>query len=627
MTTSRRLAELLIRTTAVAVVFMSATAWGYYYIFSRFSWYDDEGYVMLSVRLFSEGRALYDDVYSQYGPFYYATRLALLSALQVPVSHDLTRLVTLATWVAVSALLAFSVFRMSRSLVAATAGYLILFHHLRPLAHEPGHPQEVGLLLLAAIVALSAWWNEPARAGRLMAGVGALVAALVLTKINVGAYGLIAVATWAVTFAPTSARSSVMALAAVVAFALPWWVMRDHIGAWSGCAALISLGSVAVVVASYDVSSERPIGIAPKRRLLLGGLAATAATCVVVLARGTSPTGLVDGVVLQPLRFARIVFTEIHIANQAVAAAAVSLAVALLYVCIHPKTDEQPTPRGWMFWWLKLAGGLLGVSLAVISRHTLFAVGPALLWLVLVRPFGRPWQYGQWMPRVMLVCLASLQTLQVYPMAESQVAWATFLMIPAMGLVVVDAIAGLSATRAGRTIREGLPAGSILGTAGLVAIVILYQANTNALAARQRYLASSALSLPGSSRVRLPAAEVDRYQWLVDQVQARCATVITLPGLNSLFFWSDLEPPTGLNTTAWPVLLGQQQQQRIVDAVQAREQVCVVEYPQGIRTFGRAEEINQLPLMRFVRDTFDVVAERDGYRLMLRREAAKPGQP
>ncbi len=627
MTTWRRRTEHVVRTSAVALALIAATAWGYYYIFSRFSWYDDEGYVMLSVRLFSEGRALYDDVYSQYGPFYYATRLGLLSVLQVPVSHDVTRLVTLATWIATSALLAFSVLRMSRSLVAATASYLILFDHLRPVAHEPGHPQELGLLLIAAIVALSAWWNDPARARRLMAAVGALVAGLTLTKVNVGAYALLAVATWAITFAPTSVRSTVMALAALVSFTLPWWVMRDHIGPWSGCAALVSLSSLAVVVACQGIACERPIGMAPTRRLLLGGIAATAATCVIVLARGTSPTGLVDGVLLQPLRFARIVFTEIHIANQAVAAAAVSFVLALLYLRLHPNNHEQPTPRDWMFWWLKLAGGVIGVSLAISSRHTLFAVGPALLWLVLVRPFGGPWQYGQWMPRVMLVCLASFQTLQVYPMAESQVAWATFLLIPAMGLCVVDAITGLSATRAGRTIREGLPARSVLGTVSLVAVVLAYYAHTSPLAARQRYLTSSALSLPGSSRIRLSVAEVDRYQWLVDQVQNHCRTVITLPGLNSLFFWTDLEPPTGLNTTAWPVLLGRQQQQRIVDAVRTREQVCVLAYPQGIRTFGRAEEISQLPLMRFVRDTFYVVAEREGYRLMQRRQFDESRRP
>jgi hypothetical protein len=270
---------------------------------------------------------------------------------------------------------------------------------------------------------------------------------------------------------------------------------------------------------------------------------------------------------------------------------------------------------------------LVGVSLAISSRHTLFAVGPALLWLVLIRPFGKPWEYGQWMPRVMLVCLASLQTLQVYPMAESQVAWATFLMIPALGLCFVDAIGGLSATRVGRTVREGFPAGSVLGTVSLVGLVVVYQAQTHTLAARERYLALPALSLPGSSRIRLPSDEVERYQWLVQQVQARCATVITLPGLNSLFFWTTLEPPTGLNTTAWPVLLGREQQQRIVDAVQPREHVCVVEYPQGIRTFGRDEEIRQLPLVRFIRDTFDVVIDRDGYRLMVRTQPAKSARP
>jgi hypothetical protein len=193
-------------------------------------------------------------------------------------------------------------------------------------------------------------------------------------------------------------------------------------------------------------------------------------------------------------------------------------------------------------------------------------------------------------------------------------------MIPAMGLCIVDAITMLSVTRAGRTLREDLPAGSLLGTVGVAATVLLYVANLDPSAMRQRYLASAPLSLPGSSRIRLSRAEVDRYQWLVEQVQKRCATVITLPGLNSLFFWATLEPPTGLNTTAWPVLLGREQQQRIVDAVRPRDKVCLIEYPAGIRTFGRDEIVNQQPLMRFVRDEFQLLDERDGYRVHTRRQ-------
>src|SRR5262245_39746252 len=59
--------------------------------FTFFAEYDDEGYVLISLKLFREGRALYNAVYSQYGPFYYEFMDALLSVLHLNVSHDVGR--------------------------------------------------------------------------------------------------------------------------------------------------------------------------------------------------------------------------------------------------------------------------------------------------------------------------------------------------------------------------------------------------------------------------------------------------------------------------------------------------------------------------------------------------------
>ena len=44
----------------------------YEQVFSHLNTPDDEGYVTLTLRSFVDGNALYDDVYSQYGPGFYA---------------------------------------------------------------------------------------------------------------------------------------------------------------------------------------------------------------------------------------------------------------------------------------------------------------------------------------------------------------------------------------------------------------------------------------------------------------------------------------------------------------------------------------------------------------------------
>src|SRR2546422_929678 len=66
-------------------------------MFSTFMLYDDEGYVLLTLKNFIAHGRLYRDVYSQYGPFPY-TLYAALHALGLPLTHLAGRLVTLAAW-------------------------------------------------------------------------------------------------------------------------------------------------------------------------------------------------------------------------------------------------------------------------------------------------------------------------------------------------------------------------------------------------------------------------------------------------------------------------------------------------------------------------------------------------
>ena len=59
--------------------------------------YDDEGYVQYSLRTFSEIGGLYENVYSQYGPFYYLWNW-LLQAAGLEITHITARFLTLGYW-------------------------------------------------------------------------------------------------------------------------------------------------------------------------------------------------------------------------------------------------------------------------------------------------------------------------------------------------------------------------------------------------------------------------------------------------------------------------------------------------------------------------------------------------
>ena len=47
---------------------------GFQQVFSTHADYDDEGYVMLSLVSYMNGGSLYDETYTQYGPFYFSAQ-------------------------------------------------------------------------------------------------------------------------------------------------------------------------------------------------------------------------------------------------------------------------------------------------------------------------------------------------------------------------------------------------------------------------------------------------------------------------------------------------------------------------------------------------------------------------
>ena len=47
-------------------------------------------------------------------------------------------------------------------------------------------------------------------------------------------------------------------------------------------------------------------------------------------------------------------------------------------------------------------------------------------------------------------------------------------------------------------------------------------------------------------------------------------------GHNSLYLWSELQPPTGWNTTLWQDLLSDEQQHRVIRELKRHRRICIV---------------------------------------------------
>ena len=102
-------------------------------LFSTFMIYDDEGYVLFSLKNFAESGGLYERVYSQYGPFFFVFNQALhFAGLQFTNTDG--RLLTFACWLGAAGLCAALVWRSTRSHAATT--FTLGAFAARPLERE-----------------------------------------------------------------------------------------------------------------------------------------------------------------------------------------------------------------------------------------------------------------------------------------------------------------------------------------------------------------------------------------------------------------------------------------------------------------------------------------------------------
>src|ERR1700693_3622195 len=149
-----RMAIIAASAASFAVVSGAAAYLGYLAMFTGFFSYDDEGVLLLTLRTFISGRALYDQIAIQYGPFYFET-MGALGALGVPFDHDSGRFITLGVWLAIALLAGIAVFVFTRNLALGLSTHLITFATAATLTNEPMHPGGLVMLLTIGIAAVA----------------------------------------------------------------------------------------------------------------------------------------------------------------------------------------------------------------------------------------------------------------------------------------------------------------------------------------------------------------------------------------------------------------------------------------------------------------------------------------
>jgi hypothetical protein len=591
---------------------------------------DDDGYLLMSLRKFDAGGSLYTDVYSQYGPGVFVLLGSVLRAIGVALTNDGARAVNLALWLGSTLLIGLALLRLTRSFWASAAGLLVGFLLLKVDANEPLHPGATIAFLLIAIVAAAAFLL-PARPRAALATIGALAAALVSLKVNVGLLVLASIAFACVLTVPALRPHLWLRVVAVeVAVAIPFVLVNEHLGTPQELrfAVIVAIGVLAVGITSFRLPAASP----PSGRDLWTLVAATIAVLLVValvpLLAGTSLHDLIQGWVVRPAKTPGIQWISVLVNPRALvlggAGLAAAVAVALLW--------GRGLARGALAQLLLGAGRILvGVAIWVALSGPVFHftinltqgmfVGAPFLWVAMLDPKGPSPRTS--FVRALVPALAALQFLHAYPVPGSQLTWGSVLLVIVGGICVADGCGQLARVGAGwRPKFVAWPALAAVPVIAFVAWFCLKPLRTEARQVRAAYSSGVSLDLPGARDLRLNEPLALQLEGLVAGLRQSCDTFLTLPGMNSLNILSGEEPPVEV-AGPWPFFLEAPEQQKIVDEVRDIPRFCVVYKPDLLEFWAGSSgnEVPKRPLVTYIEKEFVVKRNYSGYYLMVPRSS------
>ena len=218
--------------------------------------------------------------------------------------------------------------------------------------------------------------------------------------------------------------------------------------------------------------------------------------------------------------------------------------------------------------------------------------------------------------RLYLVAVLVTQPLIAYPVAGTQLGPATVLVSVAAALSLADALRAVP-----EVVHHSFCGKHAFSAAGLIgAIVLLFLFCREAIDGRRKYASFAPLDLPGACRVRLKAEDVQTYQGVVNYLASpHIESFLTIPGMNSLYFWAGKEPPTQLNASDWLALLDPRQQERVWEAAQKIHGLVVVRNRGAVHTWMRSASINQVPFVKHIDQDFQVEVTIGGFEILIRR--------
>jgi hypothetical protein len=620
-----RLAVGVICFTALTVV---GVAIAHPTMFAGFHNYDDEGYMLTALKSFVNHGHLYDRVFTQYGPFFYEFWGGIFSLFGIDVTHDSGRTVTMIVWVLSSLVFGLGTWRITRSIFLGLGVQALTFTSIGVLNNEPMHPIGLIALTLAAMVVIASFVGE-GDSPYPLALLGAAVAALVLTKINVGAFAAISVAmASAVSYQFLWGRRWPRILIEAIFVLTPILLLASkfHEGWVKHLAIHVAAAALAVVIA---LRATRPAERKSfELRWLIGGFfVLVVVSCLAIVGSGTSIHGLIEGTISQPLHQSDAFTIPLLLAHRVYAFDIVGLGAACAY-WYGARRGGEPS-QAWLAAWslfaivvgvtmaLSVAGAALPFDSRTVEGYPLSMLAFAWVALAVTSP-GAPPRFT--FARLLIPLLAVLQSLHAYPVAGSQTFIATVLLIPVGALCVANGVQGLS-----RLIPVGPDRLALAGFGALVAIVLGWFVINASLKepldhARAVWDTAIPLKLPGSHDIRLGIPEeIEIYEDTADAIKRDCTATLMLPGMDSFYLWSEQEPPS-FTATAWPTLFNDAHQRAVIEATAETKDLCLLRN----QAIGW-EETNGI-LVQYLEHGFQPIGKWGDYEL-LRRDGPAMSTP
>ncbi len=603
---------------------------------------------MITLSRFFAGNPLYTDVFTQYGPAYYFLQWFALAPVSHDVTHDIIRVQTIVIAVALSLIAGLIAFRLTRSSVGAFAAQFTSVLALRSITNEPGHPQAICLLLLAAaLLAVTCLTGEPGRRNTmLLVFAGFCLGLLIGVKINVGLYFGVATVMTLLIFAPTTgaARIAVPLVALGLAGAMIFAVLGKYIGlewvlmlaASVFVAILLAVGAARFFLARSTFGTEPFPYVGYIAPTALGVTLGIAIPVCFVLLRGTMLSDLWYGMVGQHVGFAGRFMMSPGVMSPLVpvgiAFALVSAVVVFAIPFVRWKGLVAASPS------FSFLLALLKIIAACLCARALFLQALPCLFLVLVPlhlnaiPDASSAR-KEYLPRLLLVLGAILEGLWIFPVAGSQIGMSSYLPHILAGVLLADgvieaagAFSRIARSPASVSVQGIVSPRSRIALSRVSAVVFLVCLLTYGVLLRREatvFAQSVPLGLHGSHLIRLAPARVKTLRTVTEYLRNNADTVLMLPGQYSFTFWANLNPPTGKNAGAWPILFDDKEQEALVAIYKERAysgrlvgMLHEGELSRWVAPPRHASDATTKPLFRYVTEEMRPVTRIDGYLML-----------